>query len=120
MDPSSEPRAAPVTEPPTIARPFGGSTAWWRLRSVSDLRRSSRLTAGFVLLSVLSSSIATFGLITDSAAVIIGAMLIAPLLSPIMAIALAVLGGRRHLLARATLTLAAGTVLALAVSFALT
>ena len=78
------------------------------------------MTAGFVLLSVLSSSIATFGLITDSAAVIIGAMLIAPLLSPIMAIALAMLGGRPHLLARATLTLAAGTVLALAVSFALT
>jgi uncharacterized hydrophobic protein (TIGR00271 family) len=92
---------------------------WWRLRSIGDLRRSSRLTAGFLLLTALSSSIATFGLITDSAAVIIGAMLIAPLLSPIMAIALAVLGGRRHLLARATITLAAGIGLALAVAFAL-
>jgi uncharacterized hydrophobic protein (TIGR00271 family) len=89
------------------------------MRSVSDLRRSSRLTPGFLLLTALSSAIATFGLITDSAAVIIGAMLIAPLLSPIMGIALAVLGGRGHLLTRAALTLTVGIALALGLSFAL-
>jgi uncharacterized membrane protein len=37
----------------------------------------------FYLLVFLSCSIATLGLITDSAAVIIGAMLLAPLMSPI-------------------------------------
>ena len=93
---------------------------WWRLRSIGDLRRSSRLTPGFAFLSVLSSSIATFGLITDSAAVIIGAMLIAPFLSPIMAIALAFLGGRWRLLERAAVTLAVGVGLALGVSLGLT
>ncbi|MGH2512290.1 MAG: DUF389 domain-containing protein, partial [Candidatus Limnocylindrales bacterium] len=67
---------------------------------------------------MLSSAIATFGLITNSAAVIIGAMLIAPFLSPIMGIAFAILGGRRRLLLRATITLAAGIVGALALSYA--
>jgi uncharacterized hydrophobic protein (TIGR00271 family) len=125
MDVEGSPADAGLAEgaPPSAKRSPGAAfpqnIPWWRLRSVSDLRRSARLTPGFLLLTVLSSSIATFGLVTDSAAVIIGAMLIAPLLSPIMAIALAVLGGRRPLLERAIVTLAVGTGLALAVSFAL-
>ena len=85
---------------------------------MADLRRSTRLSREFLLLTVLASTIATLGLITDSAAVIIGAMLIAPLLSPIMAIALGALGGRSHLLLRASITLGAGVALSLAVSFA--
>lgn len=93
-----------------------GRVSWWLLGSVSDLRRESRLTAGYLLVTALSSIIATFGLITDSAAVIIGAMLIAPLLSPIMALALAALGGRRRLFVRAALTLVAGIALALVLS----
>ncbi len=96
------------------------SGAWWHLKSVAEVRRATRLTAGFLLLTSLSSAIATFGLITDSAAVIIGAMLIAPFLSPIMGIALAVLGGRRLLLARAGATLAIGVATALVLSTALT
>ncbi len=67
-----------------------------------------RLTPGFLLLTALSSAIATLGLITDSAAVIIGAMLIAPFLAPIMGIGLGALGGRRRLVARAAVTLAVG------------
>ena len=94
--------------------------AWWHLKSVAEVRRATRLTPGFLLLTALSSAIATFGLITDSAAVIIGAMLIAPFLSPIMGIALAVLGGRRLLLARAGVTLAIGVAMALVLSVGLT
>lgn len=45
--------------------------------------------ARFVALIVFSSSIAAFGLINDSTAVIIGAMLIAPLMTPIVAAAAA-------------------------------
>ena len=97
----------------------GSRIPWWRLSSVADLRRSSQLNGGFLLLTVLSSAIATLGLISDSAAVIIGAMLIAPLLSPIMAIALASLGGRRLLLLRAVRTLVVGIVVALIVSYGL-
>jgi uncharacterized hydrophobic protein (TIGR00271 family) len=86
---------------------------------VANLRRSSRLTGEFALLTVLASAIATLGLITDSAAVIIGAMLIAPLLSPIMALALSALGGRPHLVLRASITLGTGVVLSLGVALTL-
>lgn len=44
----------------------------------------------FATLMVFSSSIASLGLMNDSAAVVIGAMLIAPLMTPIMAFAAAV------------------------------
>ena len=113
QDPDVEPQASNRRRAVRLPLP------WWHQASVADLRRSTRLSGEFVLLTVLASTIATLGLITDSAAVIIGAMLIAPLLSPIMGIALGALGGRSHLLLRATITLGAGVVLSLAVSFAL-
>ncbi len=93
---------------------------WWKLGSVADIRRSSRLKPEFVLLTVIASVIATLGLITDSAAVIIGAMLIAPMLTPIMGIALGALGGRSRLLLRAAVTLSAGVAITLGTSFAVT
>jgi hypothetical protein len=43
----------------------------------------------FSALIMLSSSIAAFGLLADSAAVVIGAMLVAPLMTPIIATAAA-------------------------------
>ena len=52
-------------------------------------RRSPYLWRFFALI-VFSSSIAAMGLINDSAAVVIGAMLVAPLLTPIMAVSSAV------------------------------
>ena len=55
-------------------------------------RRSPYLWRFFALI-VSSSSIAAMGLINDSAAVVIGAMLVAPLLTPIMALSAAVAEG---------------------------
>lgn len=60
--------------------------------------------------------IATFGLIQNSAAVIIGAMLIAPLMSPILAIALALVRGDLSHLPRALGTLLIGALLAVGLS----
>lgn len=54
-----------------------------------QLRESSRPDFSFFLLVILSSGIATLGPLTDSAAVIIGAMLVAPLMSPIIGLGLA-------------------------------
>ena len=42
---------------------------------------------------LLSSAIAAFGLVNDSAAVVIGAMLVAPLMTPILAVAAAIVQG---------------------------
>lgn len=55
----------------------------------------------FWVLLVLSTFIAAFGLVTNSAAVIIGAMIIAPLMGPIVASALAIDAGDMRLLGKA-------------------
>ncbi len=47
----------------------------------------------FFVLMVLSATIAGFGLANDSAAVVIGAMLVAPSMTPILAIAAALVQG---------------------------
>lgn len=48
----------------------------------------------FTVLLFLSTVIATFGVINDSAATVIGAMIIAPLMTPIMATAAALVMGK--------------------------
>lgn len=54
---------------------------------------------------IFSAGIATFGLVLNSPAVIIGAMLISPLMSPIMATGLALAVGDLYLTIRALLNL---------------
>ncbi len=66
-------------------------------------------TSFFVLLS-LSVILSTLGLLANSVATIIGAMIIAPLMGPIIGMAYAVALGNRRLLRRASLTLLAGFV----------
>lgn len=68
---------------------------------------------------MLSTSIATLGLLTDSPAVIIGAMLVAPLMSPILAIGLASVIGDSRILKDAISALLRGALLAIALSFLL-
>lgn len=75
-------------------------------------RRMSR----FSLLMGFSSVIATMGVITDSTAVVIGAMLIAPLMGPLMGAALSLGMGWPKLLGRHALMAAAGSALAVAIS----
>lgn len=55
---------------------------------VDDIRTAASPGFDYFFLVVLSSSIATLGLINDSPAVIIGAMLVAPLMSPILGVGL--------------------------------
>lgn len=71
----------------------------------------------FSALTVLSSSIAAFGLLADSAAVVIGAMLVAPLMVPITAAAGATVRAQNRLLVRALLVIALGVFLAVAVGY---
>lgn len=73
----------------------------------------------FHLLIVFSCTIATLGLIADSPAVVIGAMLVAPLLGPILALALGSVVGRPQLLRRAAVGLIEGVVVSVLLSTAL-
>jgi uncharacterized hydrophobic protein (TIGR00271 family) len=72
----------------------------------------------FLSLIALSSSIAAFGLLADSGAVVIGAMLVAPLMTPIMGASAAVVTADNRRLLKALLIIALGTVLAIVVGWA--
>jgi uncharacterized hydrophobic protein (TIGR00271 family) len=71
----------------------------------------------FLMLIVLSAGIAAFGLLSDSAAVVIGAMLVAPLMTPTTAAAAATVMARNARLLRSLGVIAVGTVGAIAVGY---
>jgi len=56
-----------------------------------NLREESKLSQNFMVLLILATMIATFGLFINSTSVIIGAMLLAPLMQPIVSLSMGVL-----------------------------
>jgi uncharacterized hydrophobic protein (TIGR00271 family) len=72
---------------------------------------------GFAVLIVLSAGIAAFGLLADSGAVVIGAMLVAPLMTPITAAAASTVTARNRRLGISLIVIAFGTTLAIAVGW---
>jgi uncharacterized hydrophobic protein (TIGR00271 family) len=77
-------------------------------------RRTPYLQQFFVLM-VLSATIAGFGLANDSAAVVIGAMLVAPLMTPILAIAAALVQGWGRRMVESLAIVLGGALAAIAV-----
>lgn len=77
------------------------------------------LNREFITLLIGSCLIATFGLLMGSTAVIIGAMLIAPLMVPILGFSLGTIWGDRVLLWRSVIALIVGTAVVIAVSTAI-
>ena len=71
----------------------------------------------YFVMNTLSAIIASYGLITNSAAVVIGAMLVAMMLGPITGAALAIIDYRMPLLRRSLVTVAAGVSLVILVGF---
>lgn len=91
-----------------------------RAEVFSQMADDARANVDFYTLISLSSAIALLGLLLDSSAVIIGAMLVAPLMSPILALAHGIVQGNAHLLQRAGASTFKGTVVSIGVSTALT
>jgi uncharacterized hydrophobic protein (TIGR00271 family) len=71
----------------------------------------------FGVLLFLSVVIASGGVLTDSTATVIGAMIVAPLMTPIMATALAVVAGDLRHLGRSLLTVAVGVAATVGLSW---
>ena len=71
----------------------------------------------FGTLMFFATWIATYGVIADSTATVIGAMLIAPLMTPILATSAAVVTGQMPRAGRALLTVAGGVIGAIALSW---
>jgi len=82
----------------------------------SQIAKGAQLGSNFLLLTVLSTIVAAIGLAEDNVAVVVGAMVIAPLLGPNIALAFGTALGDRELMWQALKTNLAGVSLALALS----
>ncbi len=83
------------------------------------IRQANELSSSginFIVLMVASSLLASFGLLQSSAAVIIGAMLVAPLMSPLMSFSVGLLQGNLRLMRAAVVTVLTGVLIGLAMA----
>ncbi|MCF2972416.1 DUF389 domain-containing protein [Synechococcus sp. Nb3U1] len=83
------------------------------------LMRESRLSLNYLILVIGSCVIATLGLMANSPAVIIGAMIVAPLMLPIRGMAMGALEGNLVLFRTGILSIIVGTGIGVGVSFLL-
>lgn len=79
-----------------------------RARVTLSAAEDAHADADYLVLVLASCAIATFGLLENSAAVIIGAMIIAPLTRPIQSLAFSVVDGSPRLFRQSLVTLALG------------
>jgi uncharacterized hydrophobic protein (TIGR00341 family) len=102
--PRAEPEAAPGQAPPEEKSP----QRIGREELYEDIKDAARCSRVYLAMVVLSTIVAAVGLYYNSVAIIIGAMVIAPLLGPNVALSLATTLGDLSLLRRAFLTALAG------------
>lgn len=91
----------------------GGQT---REEIYSEVGPNANLDANYLIFVVLSTVVAALGMLTNSVAVVVGAMVIAPLLGPNLALAVGVALGDGMLMGRAVVTNLVGIALALGLS----
>ncbi|GHA35479.1 hypothetical protein GCM10007103_16330 [Salinimicrobium marinum] len=84
------------------------------------LRENAKLSAAFMIMMILSTLIATFGLFSDSSPVIIGAMILAPIISPIVSFSMGMVRYEIGMLKKGIITIMAGTIVCLLFSAGVT
>jgi uncharacterized hydrophobic protein (TIGR00271 family) len=102
----------------------GGSTPSWvpalrpkeRVDVFDRVQAGARLNADFIVMLTLSTAIASFGLMQGSTAVVIGAMLVAPLMTPIIGSGLALIQGNTRLFRESMKALMFGVLAGLLIS----
>jgi uncharacterized hydrophobic protein (TIGR00271 family) len=90
-----------------------------RIDIYRQVRRNARASTDYYALTLLATTIASLGLLLDSSAVIIGAMIIAPMMSALSGMALGIVQGDAWLLRLALRTALLGILLAIGVSLLL-
>jgi uncharacterized hydrophobic protein (TIGR00341 family) len=117
------PRAGPEPEP--VAEPGEGVTEdkapsrIGREELYEDIKDAARCTKPYLTMVALSTVVASIGLQENNITIVIGAMVIAPLLGPNVAIALGTTLGDLPLLRRALVTVVAGVAVAAVLSLAM-
>ena len=84
-----------------------------------DVEKGARIDGNYILLVMLSTITVAIGLIKDNIAVVIGAMVIAPLLGPNLALTFGATMGNRDLILRAAKCSLLGVGITLALSYAI-
>ena len=84
------------------------------------LRENSQVNSNFLVLMSLSTLIATFGLFGNSAPVVIGAMILAPMMGPIISLAMGALRQDEFLIKNSLITIFWGVTLGLAFALIIT
>lgn len=122
--PSTQAQTAPEIPPMPQSRSMRLFWLWWR-RHMRDLDRDATnaqvqadggLSYSYAFLVATSCGIATLGLMLNSAAVIIGAMLVAPLMGPIVLLGFAIARTDVELVIRSAKAMVVGVLAALAIS----
>lgn len=118
--------SSPDTETFDAVKLGGFARKWLRERDVGDDMRESVVNdlyfeepggtqkqVGFWVLLILSTTIATLGILADSTAVVIGAMLVAPLMTPILGISAGIVNGWTVRVGRAFATVVGGVTVSI-------
>ncbi|MCU7801536.1 MAG: TIGR00341 family protein, partial [gamma proteobacterium symbiont of Lucinoma myriamae] len=85
-----------------------------------QLRSDAKINSLYIVLMLLSTLLASFGLFANSAAVVIGAMLLAPLMSPIISFSMGLLRDDKNMLLSSLIKMSVGITLAILASSLLT
>ena len=121
---TKKPTVAVIKRAPPL-RPWRTTKAdWTPLLSPADyadliqgLRRGSRLSADFITMLSLAAIVASIGLLQDSPAVVIGSMLLAPLMTPMLGCGLALASAKQKHGRIALGAVAVGMLCTFAISF---
>ena len=130
MNTTTTENSSAADEPDRVARwvysPIGRSIAplrsWWRKEVVSDVDHKAVVakvalecpaTPRYMLMTMMSAGIAILGLLLSSGAVVIGAMLLSPLMSPILGVGFALATGKQKWLKISARSLALGGIAAI-------
>jgi len=101
--------------------PFFSHASEARFRDLFiSLREDAKINSIYITLMILSAMLATIGLFQGSSAVVIGAMLLAPLMSPIVSLSMGLLRGNLELLKSSVVKIFLGITLALLASALIT
>jgi uncharacterized hydrophobic protein (TIGR00341 family) len=114
--PRAEPEPEPGPEPEQPSPQEKPPERISREELYEDIKDAAQCSRVYLTMVVLSTIVAAVGLYYNSVTIIIGAMVIAPLLGPNMALALATTLGDLTLLRRAFLTALAGIAMAMVLS----
>lgn len=120
--PGVSPEAASAATRPTNLRSLiGDLREWWTVHVIGQVdqaevterrREDGKLSEHYLFMTAMAGGIAILGLLLSSPAVVIGAMLLSPLMGPIMGLGFALAIGDWAWLKQSVLTLVIGSVLA--------